>query len=158
MVLKCAQWDAVREGWTVGQGKAKLIKASIYASKNLCYHLDARHKLTQFGYSNPTDTVAWGNKIKEFVEYRLDLLTEEVGRYLKAPMCVSLSRISLFTFGQSTTSRLRRVMGAYTDDRPYSLDLVSAVSIFFTRTRLRNLIRSGNRCNGRERSPTRCTI
>ena len=111
--------------------KAKLIKASIYASKNLCYHLDGRHKLSEDGYTKATDTVAWGNKIKEFVEYRLDLLTRELGRHLRAPMYVQ-SCILSFTFGRSATgTRLRRVMSAYTDDCSYSLELVSAVSVLF---------------------------
>ena len=70
--------------------RAKLIKASIYASKNLCYHLDERHKLTEDRYTKATDTAAWENKIKGFVEHRLDLLTKEVGQYLKPPMCVGL--------------------------------------------------------------------
>jgi hypothetical protein len=65
-----------------------LFKANIYASKNLCYHLDARHKRTEKEYAKATDTVAWGNKVKEFVGYKLDPLTKEVGRYLRAPMCV----------------------------------------------------------------------
>jgi hypothetical protein len=43
----------------------------------------------------------------------------------------SIDHYSLATF------RLRKVMGAYTDDRPYSLDLVSAVSTPFTNLRLR---------------------
>ena len=141
--------------------KAKLVKASIYASKNLCYHLDGRHKLSEDGYTKATDTVAWGSKIKEFVEYRPDLLIKELSRYLRTPMCVGFSCISyhLDTFGRLAITRLRRVMSAYTDDRPYSLDLVSAV-----RSCLR--FRPGygisfvprNRRNGRERSPTRCMI
>jgi len=140
------------------KNKAKLIKASIYASKNLCYHLDGRHKITEDGYSKTTDAVAWGNKIKEFVQYKLDTLKSELSRYLRDPMCVYFPRAPPFTFGQSTTSRLRRVMSAYTDDRPYSLDLVSAVSVFFAEIRPRNFIRSGNRCNDRECSPTRWMI
>ena len=64
--------------------RAKLIKASIYTNKNLCYHLDGRHKLTKDGY-----IVAWGSKIKEFVGYRLDSLTRELCRHLSAPVCVS---------------------------------------------------------------------
>jgi hypothetical protein len=75
-----------------------------------------------------TDAVAWAKNIKEFVEYRLDLLTRELGRYPRAPMCVHFY-ILLFTFGRSAATRLRRVMSVYTDDRPYSLELVSAVSI-----------------------------
>lgn len=71
--------------------RAKLIKTSIYASKNLCYHLDARHRLTEDRYSKTTDTIAWGNKIKEFVGYRLDLLTRELYQYLNAPMRVGFS-------------------------------------------------------------------
>ncbi|KAF9790368.1 hypothetical protein BJ322DRAFT_1168850 [Thelephora terrestris] len=90
------------------KNNAKLIKASIYASKNLCYHLDERHKRSEDEYSKATDIVAWADKIKTFVEYKLDPLTKELSKYLRAPM-------------------LRKVMGAYTDDRPYSLDLVSAV-------------------------------
>jgi hypothetical protein len=54
----------------------------------MCYHLDARHKRTEKEYAKATDTVAWGNKVKEFVGYKLDPLTKEVGRYLRAPMCV----------------------------------------------------------------------
>ena len=70
------------------KNEAKLIKATIYVSKNLCYHLDDRHKITEDGYSKTTDTVAWGNKIKEFVQYRLDMLTKELSRCLREPMCV----------------------------------------------------------------------
>ena len=58
--------------------RAKFIKAGIYASKNLCYHLDERHILTEDGYRKATDTAAWETRIKGFVEYRLDLLTKEV--------------------------------------------------------------------------------
>ena len=65
-----------------------MIKASIYASKNLCYHLDDRHKRTEDGYSKATDTEAWGKKIKELTQYKRELLTKELNRYLKAPMCV----------------------------------------------------------------------
>lgn len=117
--------------------KAKLIKASIYASKNLCYHLDGRHKLSEDGYTKATHTVAWANKIKEFSEHRLDLLTKELGRHLRAPMCVHCC--ILFTFSQSATTRLRRVMNAYTDDRPYFLELVSAVSVLFAWIRLQDV-------------------
>jgi hypothetical protein len=49
-----------------------LVKASIYANKNLCYHLDERYKRSEYGYSMPTDTSAWANNIKTFVEYKLD--------------------------------------------------------------------------------------
>ena len=41
------------------------------------------------GYTKDTDTEAWEARIKEFVEYKLDRLTKEVGRHLKPPMCVS---------------------------------------------------------------------
>ena len=44
------------------RNKAKLIKASIYASKNLCYHLDERHKVAEDGYTKDTDTAAWEKK------------------------------------------------------------------------------------------------
>jgi len=108
-----------------------LIKASIYASKNLCYHLDARHKRTEDGYTKSTDTVAWGNNIKEFAQYKLDRLTKELGLHLRAPMCVTFSWILPSTFDRSTTSRLRKIMSAYINDRPYSIDLVNAVSDFF---------------------------
>ena len=76
------------KGGNLNKKRAKLIKASIYASRDLCYHLDGRHKLTEDGYRKATDTVAWRNKIKEFVEYKLESLTKEVGRYLRPPMCV----------------------------------------------------------------------
>ena len=49
-------------------------------------------------------------------------------------------------------------MSAYTDDRPYSIDLVSAVSVFFTKSSSGDLIRSGDRYNDRERSPIKCMI
>ena len=137
--------------------KAKLIKASIYASKNLCYHFDGRHKLSEDRYTKATDTMAWASKIKEFVEYRLDPLTRELGRHLRAPMSVRF-RILSFTFGQSATTRLRRVMSAYTDDRPYSLELVSAVSVVFVQAQLRIFIHSGDKRNGRGCLSTRCTI
>ena len=104
----------------------------MYASKNLCYHLDGRHKPTEDGYSKATDTVAWGTKIKEFVKYKRSLLTSEVGRYLKAPMYVSFLWIFPFTGGRPAACRLRRIMSAYTDDRPYSIDLVSAVCALFS--------------------------
>ena len=73
------------------RNKAKLIKASIYASKNLYYHLDDRHKLGEDGYRKDTDAAAWENKTKEFVKYKLDQLTKELSRHLKPPMCVSFS-------------------------------------------------------------------
>ena len=138
---------------------AKMIKAGIYASRNLCYHLDKRHDRTQDVYSIETDSAAWGNKIKEFVHHSLGLLTSELYRHVRAPLCVDFSLVLPFTFSQLAFFRLRRVMSAYTDDRPYSLDLVSAVSIcFFRRDPIRELIRSGERCNDRECSRTRCTI
>ena len=65
-----------------------MIKASIYASTNLCYHLDGRHKPTEDGYRKTTDTTAWEKKIKEFAEYKRSLLTNEVAKHLRAPMCV----------------------------------------------------------------------
>lgn len=65
---------------------AKLVKASIYASKNLYYHLDERHKKSEDGYSKATDTAAWANNIKTFAKYKLDLLTKEVSNHLRAPM------------------------------------------------------------------------
>lgn len=85
------------------RNRAKYIKASIYASKKLCYHLDERHKATEDGYAKHTAVVAWRNKIKEFAEYKLTLLTKEVGRYLRAPMYVGFSLILLFTFDRLTT-------------------------------------------------------
>ena len=60
----------------------------MYASTTLCYHLDGRHKPTEDGYSKTTDTAAWEKNIKEFVEYKRSLLTKEVARYLRPPMCV----------------------------------------------------------------------
>ena len=140
------------------KNRAKLIKESVYASKNLCYHLDERHKRANDGYSKTTDTVACAKKIKGFVGYKHSLLTNEVAQYLRAPMCVHFSWILPFTFDRSTICRLRKIMNAYTDDRPYSIDLVSAVGDCFAQIRLRSFIRSVCRCNDRGRSPTRCTI
>ena len=77
------------------KNRAKLIKASIYASTNLCYHLDGRHKPTEDGYRKTTDTTAWEKKIKEFVEYKRSLLTKEVAKNLRAPMYVRSSSILL---------------------------------------------------------------
>jgi hypothetical protein len=88
----------IAKGRKLDKNRAKFIKACLYASKHLCYHLDDRHKFTEDGYKKATDTVAWGNRIKEFVEHKLDLLTKEVGRYLKPPMCVGFSWILPFTF------------------------------------------------------------
>ena len=138
------------------KNRAKLIKAGLYASKNLCYHLDERHKRAEDGYSRTTDTAAWGKKIKEFVEYKRSLLTKEVARYLRAPMFVGSFWILMFTSNRPTVCRLRRIISAYTDDRPYSIDLVSAVGDIFTQIRLQGLTWSVYRCNGRERSRTRC--
>ena len=104
------------------------MKTSMYASKNLCYHLDKRHNRKEDGYTKATDTTAWGSKIKEFFQYKRELLTNGVGPYLRPPMYVGFPRILPFNFGRSTIFRLRRVMSAYTDDRQYSVDLVSAVS------------------------------
>ena len=139
------------------KNRAKLIKASIYASTNLCYHLDGRHKPTEDGYSKTTDTAAWEKKIKGFVEYKRSLLTNEAAKYLWSPMCVRFSWILLFTVSRQMVCRLRRIMSAYTDDRPYSIDLVSAVGDFFSQIRLRGLIRVGDRCNDRVYSRIRCT-
>lgn len=58
-----------------------------------------RHKRTEDGYSKTADTVAWGSKIKEFVQYRPDFLTRELNRYLRAPMCVVFFWILSFAFG-----------------------------------------------------------
>ena len=69
------------------KNRAKLIKASMYASTNLCYHLDGRHKPTEDGYRITTNTAAWEWKIKEFVGYKRSLLTEEMAKHLRAPMC-----------------------------------------------------------------------
>ena len=82
----------------VDKNRAKLIKAGLYASKNLCYHLDDRHKRTEDGYSKTTDTMAWGKKIKEFVQYKRSLLTKEVARYFRAPMYVGSFWVLLFAF------------------------------------------------------------
>ena len=81
------------------RNRAKMIKACIYASRKLCYHLDTRHKRTEDGYAKSTDAVAWGNNIKEFASYKLDPLTKELGRHLRAPMCVGFSRVFPFAFG-----------------------------------------------------------
>ena len=81
------------------KNNAKLIKASIYASKDLCYLLDDRHKRSEDGYSKATDTVAWADKIKNFVQYKLDPLTKGLSKHLRAPMCVGLFPFRLpFTF------------------------------------------------------------
>ena len=40
------------------KNRAKLIKASMYASTNLCYHIDGRHKPTEDGYRITTNTAA----------------------------------------------------------------------------------------------------
>ena len=77
------------------KNRAKLIKASMYASTNLCYHLDPRHKPTEDGYRKTTDTAAWEKKIKEFVEYKRSLLTKEVAKHLRAPMYVGSSWVLL---------------------------------------------------------------
>ena len=87
------------------KNRAKLIKASIYANKNLCYHLDNRHKRTEDGYSKPTDTMAWGSKIKEFVKYKRSLLANEAGKHLRAPMCVRLSLFPLLKHSPLTGQR-----------------------------------------------------
>ena len=63
-----------------------MIKTSIYSSKNLCYHLDERHKRSEDGYSKIIDTVAWADKIKKFVGHKLEPLTKEVSKHLRAPM------------------------------------------------------------------------
>ena len=130
-MLKCISGTLFAKGGRTDKHRAKLIKASIYANRNLCYHLDGRHKLTEDGYSKAADTAAWGSKIKELVEYRVDLLTRELCQHLRDPVCVGSSWILSFAFDRSATSSLRRVMSAYNDDRPYSLDLVGAVGFFF---------------------------
>jgi len=47
------------KGRKIDRHRARLIKASVYANKNLRYHLDKRYKLTEDGYSKATDTVTW---------------------------------------------------------------------------------------------------
>ena len=70
---------------------AKSVKASIYANRNLCYHLDERHKRFEDGYSKITDRMAWAHRVAAFVEYKLDPLTKEVSGHLMAPMCADLA-------------------------------------------------------------------
>lgn len=93
LILTYISGTLFRKSKTLDKHHAKMIKTSIYASKNLCYHLDARHKRTEDGYSKTTDTVEWGKKIKEFVGYRRDLLTRELSQHLRPPMYVCFPRI-----------------------------------------------------------------
>jgi hypothetical protein len=121
--------------------RAKMIKTGIYANGNLRYPLDDRHCLTGGGSWEAAETAVWGSQIKEFVGHKLDLLTDELSPYFTATMCVGFSWIFSFILGQRAMSRLRRIMSAYTDDRPYSLDLVSAVSVLSAWTWLQILDR-----------------
>lgn len=159
MVLSGTLFTRNTRSKQLDKNNAKLIKASVYANKNLRYHLDERHKKSEDGYSKATDTMAWADKIKSFVGYKLDPLVREISKHLRAPMCAGFSSVSLLTLAnRRLLTRLRKVMGAYTDDRPYSLDLVSAVSALITNIRPQGPICAGNRHNDREPSPTRCIV
>lgn len=76
-----------------------------------------------------TDSEKWENDIKEAVKFSLGTLREKLTLYMRIPLYV-FSCHAIWAENDALILprvRLRRVLSAYNDGRPFSLDLVGAV-------------------------------
>jgi hypothetical protein len=86
-------------------------------------------------YEKDTDIGRWEKDIKEAIEFSFETLRDKLALYMRLPLCVFSSyqiRADAEVLALPLV-RLRKVLSAYNDGRPFSLDLVGAVSLCSTK-------------------------
>lgn len=85
-------------------------------------------------YEKDTDIERWEKDIKEGFEFSFEALRSKLGLYMRLPLWAFFPRVGTEADVLALLLvRLRKVLSAYNDGRPFSLDLVGAVGFCITK-------------------------
>ena len=89
-------------------------------------------------YEKDTDIERWEKDIKEAVGFSFESFRDKLTLHMRLPLCVLYFRLRGIRTNTEVLTlslvRLRNVLGAYIDGRPFSLDLVGAVGLRNTKS------------------------
>jgi len=117
--------------------RAKVLKARLYQGSFKYKHGDnvgTRPSLLRGSvaatYEKDTDTERWEKDLKEAFGYSFEPLRDKLTLYMRFALCAFSSCLGADADILALPPvRLRKVLGAYNDGRPFSLDLVGAVGL-----------------------------
>lgn len=85
-------------------------------------------------YKKDTDTERWEKDIKDAVKFSFETLRDKLTLYMRFPLWVFYPWLGADVDTLALPPiRLRKTLSAYNDGRPFSLDLVGAVSLCYTK-------------------------